>query len=141
VVRVEGEDAALAAGRDRARLGHDQFHHEAAARLQVSGRVAEDRRLGTTSDAIQALLLDHPMKATRPDKPRFPAFSRPRGIRATYVDTDSVCPGRGFQDPQQQLTPPAAVVNDIRGPASGQVGGETVSALGGKRPVKRQPCT
>jgi hypothetical protein len=64
-----------------------------------------------------------------------------REIRAAYVDTDSVCPGRGFQDPQQQLAPAAAVVNDVRGPASGQLGGETVSALGGKRTVKRQPCT
>jgi hypothetical protein len=64
-----------------------------------------------------------------------------REIRAMDVDTDSSCPGRGFKDPQQQLAPPAAVVNDIRGPAGRQVSGETVRALGGKRPVKRQPRT
>jgi hypothetical protein len=57
------------------------------------------------------------------------------------VDTDSACLGRGFQDPQQQLTPSAAIVNDVRGPASGQVGGEPVSALAGKRPVERQSST
>ena len=57
------------------------------------------------------------------------------------VDTDSVCSGRGFQNPQQELTPSAPIVNDVGGPASGQFGGEVVSALGGKRPVKRQSCT
>src|ERR1022692_986787 len=68
MVRVEGEDAALPVGRDRARLGHDlasldlnEIHK--LVRTDGASPAAIARRLGTTSDAIQALLLDHPAPA------------------------------------------------------------------------------
>lgn len=70
--------------------------------------------------------------------PLFGVLPAAREIQATDVNTDSVCSGRGFQHPQQKLTPAATVVNDAHRPAGGQVRGEAVSALSRKRPVKRQ---
>jgi hypothetical protein len=54
------------------------------------------------------------------------------------VNPYAACTRRGGQDPQQQLAPPAAVIGNSPGAASGQFRGEPVSALGGKRPVERQ---
>jgi hypothetical protein len=59
-------------------------------------------------------------------------------VRAADVDTDSVCPGRGLQNPQEQFPPAAAVVGNGLRVTGGQFGGEPACALGGKRSVVGQ---
>jgi len=80
--------------------------------------------------------LDEGHSAGKPPLARvFPAAC---DIRAVDVYPHSAGTRRGCQDPQQQLTPAAAVVSIGPGAGSGQFGGEPVSPLGGKRPVERQ---
>jgi hypothetical protein len=45
VIRIAGEDPGGLAGRHPAELGHEHLHHEPSVRLQVRGRVGEDRQL------------------------------------------------------------------------------------------------
>ena len=93
----------------------------------------------TTSAGLACSAAGPTMKETLPDRPRFSACSLARSISRPLMSMPvPLAPGRGLQDPQQELSPSAAVLDDARGAARGQVGGEAVSTRGGQRFVKRQ---